>query len=133
MSRKSIPIAISMAVFAWSAQAATLTNVEGAVSINRGNGDQQGAAGVELNPGDRVKAGKGSADILYANGCSTRVDANHVMVVLATPPACGGGGLKDGVVAVEEPSSLLIGGLIVAGGAGAAIAIANSNNHPASP
>ncbi len=131
MSRKSVPIAIGMTVFAWSAQAAMLTNVEGAVSINRGPGDQPGAAGVELNPGDRVKAGEGSADIVYANGCSTRVAPNHVMVVLAAPPSCAGGGLKDGIVAGEEPSTLLIGGLIVAGGAGAAIALANS--HPASP
>ncbi len=131
MLRKSIPIAIGTALLAWSAQAATLTNVEGAVSINQGFGEQQGVTGVALNPGDRVKVGEGSADIIYVNGCSTRVGPNQTAAVLSNPPSCtGGGGLKDGIVVEEAPAtgSLVIGGLIIAGSAGVAAAIATGNN-----
>ena len=136
MLRKPVSIVISVALLGWSAQAATLTNVEGAVSVNRGSGFKQVAAGAELNPGDRVRTGAGSADIVYANGCASRLGPDQLAVVLATPPSCGAGagGLADGPAATGGPSTdtLIVGGVIAAAAAGVGIALATSNSDPAS-
>jgi hypothetical protein len=126
MLPKLVPIAIATALLGWSAQAATLTNIEGVVFINQGYGFHQAATGTELNAGDRVRAKAGSADIVYANGCSSRVGQDQMAVVLSTPPSCsaGAGGLKDGPVEpmiYEEPSAAP---LVVWGAAAVGVGIA---------
>ena len=128
MLPKLLSIACSMAVGAWSAQAATLTNTEGAVSVNRGYGFQQVVAGLQVNPGDRVRTGEGATDIVYENGCAARVGPHQLTVVLSNPPPCGAG------VAFEDSSTIpLVAGLAATGGAGLAIALSSSNVRPASP
>ena len=129
MLPKLLSIACSMAVGAWSAQAATLTNTEGAVSVNRGYGFQQVVAGLQVNPGDRVRTGEGATDIVYENGCAARVGPHQLTVVLSNPPACGAG------AAFEDSSTIpLVAGLAATGGAGLAIALSSSSNvRPASP
>ncbi len=128
MLPKLLSIACSMAVGAWSAQAATLTNTEGAVSVNRGYGFQQVVAGLQVNPGDRVRTGEGATDIVYENGCAARVGPHQLTVVLSNPPACAG-------AAFEDSSTIpLVAGLAATGGAGLAIALSSSSNvRPASP
>ena len=140
MFMKTVSIAASIALMVAGAQAATLTNVEGAVFVKRNGSFQQVNAGADLRPGDHVRTAAGSADIVYETGCASRVEPFHVALVLSAPPAsCGGGGLKDGPVpgpvAGPDTSPLIIGGLIVAFDTGVAIAIANdnNNNNPLSP
>jgi len=142
------PIVSTLVVAAFlssNAQAVSLVNIEGPVSVNSGKGYQPASIGSSLAPGDRVRTSDGSVDILYDNGCSSHVGAKQVALVLSTPPSCYGavgyGGLKDGAAVAptdaEWGGPLIIGG-IVAFDAGVAIAVANGNNnnenpHPFSP
>jgi hypothetical protein len=132
-TRSLVSAALIAALLTTSAQAAMLSNLDGAVSVNYGNGFQPASIGSSLSPGVRVRTGEGSAaDIVYDNGCSKRVGPQQVAVVLSAPPSCGGG-LKDGAaVAPEEPfvSPLLLGGVAVAGAVGLAVALTNNNNNP---
>ncbi len=142
MFMKPVSIAVGMALMVAGAQAATLTNVEGAVFVYRDGSFQQVNAGADLRPLDRVRTGAGSADIVYEDGCASRVGPNQLVVVLTAPPAyCGGGGLKDGPVPgpVAGPAGdpPINGTAILAfpylTGLAIALANGNNNNNPASP
>lgn len=125
-----------LVLLAASAQAAVLTDIEGVVHVNHGDGFKLASVNAVLVPGDRVRAAVGSAAVRYENGCSMKVRPKQTLVVLATAPVCTGGGLKDGVGAGESPAvvsppdefaaSLLIG---TSAGAAAAIAQANSGTQ----
>ncbi len=132
-ARAYMSAAVVAALFATSAQAVTLSNVEGAVSINRGDGFQPASLGTSLSAGDRVRAGASSSvNILYENGCSARVGPNQVVAVLATPPVCQGGSLKDGPVLAPAAfgfDPLLAGGLAAGAGVGLAVALSNDNSN----
>lgn len=133
-ARAYVSAAVIAALFATNAAAVTLSNVEGTVSVNQGSGFQPASIGTALSSGDRVRASSsGSANIVYDNGCSTRVAPSQVAVVLATPPACQGGSLKDGGGAAFAPAgigtdTLLVGGLVVGAGVGIAVALSDNNN-----
>jgi hypothetical protein len=142
--RPIVSTLVVAAFLASNAQAVSLANIEGPVSINYGKGYQPASIGSLVVPGDRVRTSDGSVDIVYDNGCSTHVGAKQVALVLSTPPSCngavgygGGGGLKDGPVPgpVEGPdvSPLAIAGLIIAFDTGVAIAVANGNNNNENP
>jgi hypothetical protein len=137
-ARTYVSAAVIAALFATNAAAVTLSNVEGTVSVNQGNGFQPASIGTTLSSGDRVRASaNGSANIVYDNGCSTRVAPSQVAVVLATPPACQGASLKDGGAAAFGPAgfgtdTLLVGGLLVGAGVGVAVAVSNDNNSNSS-
>jgi hypothetical protein len=144
MARAYVSAAVIAALFATNAAAVTLSNVEGTVSVNRGDGFQPASIGTALSSGDRVRASaSGSANIVYENCCSTRVGPSQVAVVLATPPACQGASLKDGGAGYAPAGfgpgadTLLVGGLIVGAGVGIAVAASNDNNstthHQVSP
>ena len=131
MLREQVSIAvISGLMMMTAAQAATITNIEGAVSVSQGGAFLPVADGATLSPGTRIKTGAGSAaTVAYDNGCTGRVGPSSMMVVPSYPPACSGGGLKDGVVAEETAfSSPVYGGLVVAAGAGIAAAIASTSS-----
>jgi hypothetical protein len=131
MARAYVTAAVIAALFATNAAAATLSNVEGKVSVNRGGGFQPASTGTALSSGDRVRASSsGSANIVYENGCSTRVGPSQVAVVLATPPACQGASLVGYAPAGFDPGAdtLIVGGLIVGAGVGIAVAASNDNN-----
>jgi hypothetical protein len=134
MFRKLISASVMMALSFSSAEAAMLTNIQGAVSVDQGNGFKPVNAATELAAGTRIRAGGGSADLVYGNGCSVRVASGEVVAVQYTPPTCyTGGGLKDGgPVAVEPgPDYYALGGVAIAGAA--IIAIAASQTSSASP
>ncbi len=139
MVRKVISIAVIAGLMATSAQAALLTNVQGAVTVNHGDGFQPAATGAIIIPGDRVWAGEGSADIVYDNGCVVRVGPAQMVAVLNSSPACNGnasstgGGLKDGIIEDSGISTgtLVIGGLLIGGGIAGGILL--TQHDPASP
>ncbi len=119
-----------------SAQAAVLASLDGAVSVNSGNGFRPASIGSSLAPGDRVRTYDGSANIRYDNGCTTTVGPQQVAVVYSEPPTCHVGGLKDGAMAVEAApgySPLLAGGLVAGAALGIAVGIASSNSGSVSP
>ncbi len=146
------PIVSTLVVAAFlsgNAQAASLANIEGAVSVNSGKDYQPASIGSSLAPGDRVRTSDGSVDIVYDNGCFTHLGAKQVALVLSTPPSCFEegvryGGLKDGApvtpapVAPTEPEwdALPAAGLFAAGGILVGVFATNHNEdhpHPVSP
>ena len=120
------------ALLAAGAQAALLTNIDGVILVNHGDGFKPVAEGASLEAGDRVRADAGSADVLYENGCSMKVAHKQTVVVLFMPPACRQGGLKDGVSAPDGSAfslpSEVIGAGVVLGGDGLAVALSSSGN-----
>ncbi len=134
MVRKSISIAVIAALMASSAEAALLTNVQGTVTVNRGDGYSPAGAGSVILPGDRVRAGEGSADIVYENGCTMRVGPGQTSIVLYAAPDCNGGSKDAAVDTGISTGTLLIGGVLVVGGAVAGgIALSQTSSKPASP
>lgn len=131
--RAHVAATVVAALLASNAQAAMLANIEGAVTVNRGNGFQPIVAGGQLAPGDRVSVGAGSADIVYENGCSQKIAANQVVAVLASSPPCTGGGIKDSADADPGINPLLVGGLVVGGAVGLAVALSQNHDTPHSP
>ncbi|MGO8781355.1 MAG: hypothetical protein ACLQKK_20965 [Rhodomicrobium sp.] len=127
MVRKSISIAVITALMASSAEAALLTEVQGMVTVNHGEGYSPAGAGGEIAPGDRVRAAAGSASIVYENGCTQKVEPNQTVIVLYAPPACK--------VESQGFSTLTYvgGGVLLAGGAAAAVALSQNGSKPASP
>ncbi len=145
-ARAYVSATVIAALFATNAAAVTLSNVEGAVSVNRGDGFVPASSGTTLSAGDRVRVGaNGAASIVYENGCATKVASSQITVVLTAPPSCQGARLKDGglvvgagvgigdglkdgpVVAGIGTDTLIIGGLVVAAGVGIAVAATSDN------
>jgi hypothetical protein len=123
-----------------NAQAVSLANIEGAVTVNSGKGFQPASIGSSLAPGDRVRTGDGAVDIVYDNGCSTHVAAKQVALVLSTPPSCFGGvgygGLKDGAAvapAETDWNPVLAAGVFAAGGFVGVFVTNHNESHPVSP
>ena len=86
MLRKLIFSLVSTFVVACSAQAARLTDIEGTVLVNTGEGFQEVIGKATVSPGDRVLVrGKGRAQIDYGAGCVTKVLDNQTVVVAAKP------------------------------------------------
>ena len=127
--RRVVSFALASAMMASAAQAAHLANVQGKVFVNYGQGYQPATGNAALGPGDRVKAGEGSAVIVYEGCASQTVEPGQTVVVVASPPCApiGMGGLPQ--------STLIIGGVAIAGGVGLAVALSsnNSNGSPSSP
>jgi hypothetical protein len=125
--------AVVVTLLAANAQAATLANIEGAVFVDHGDGFRPVVAGSELAPGDRVWADAGSANIVYNNGCSSRVGSNQTVAVLASAPACDGGSLKNASdMAPIDVDPVLVGGAAAAGAVGLAVAL-STGGSPHSP
>jgi hypothetical protein len=137
MIRGMLTLLSISALLTASAEAALLSNVQGDVTINRGDGFKPASGGAVVSPGDRIRVASGSADIVYENGCAVKVAGGQVVAVQYSGPSCGGssggggGGLKDGVS--ETPVMLYVGGgLLLAGGAAAGV-ILLMPSKPASP
>ena len=132
LARPLISAAVIVGLLAANAQATVVSSLEGVVSVNRGNGFKPASIGLPLEPGDRIRTGEGSANILYDNGCATKIGPQQVAIVYSEPPVCNGGGLKDGVVMAPpaEPEAvdpLIAGGLLAGAAAGVAAALASSS------
>jgi hypothetical protein len=136
-----------VAVFASSASAAMVTDIQGDVLINRGVGFVAVKEPVEVAPGDLVLVrADGSARLDFGPGCGIAVKPGQIVRVSAKPTcqqAQGKGGNSDTTTTTGgsiPTSTLVIGGLAVAGGAGFAIGLAgggggsgDSSSRPASP
>jgi hypothetical protein len=134
MLRKSLIFAAIAALTASSAQAAMLTNIQGAVAVNAGAGYQPVAGPAPVGPGERIRTSDGSADIVYENGCTVHVAPNQVVLVSSAAPECSGGGLKDGgIVESGIPTEYLVAGAVVVGGGVAAGILLSEEHHPVSP
>lgn len=112
------------------AQAATVTVVQGSVSINRGAGFKPVSGGTGAAAGDRVKAGKDSAaQIAYEGGCVVEVAAGQVVTVAAAAPCAAGSAsfLGGGVAPV------VVGAAVIGGAVAAIAASSGDDDKPLSP
>ena len=124
-------LALTAAVAATAAHAATLEAVQGGVFVNHGNGYNQVGGTTELNSGDQVMANAGgSAQIVYPDGCKVALEPGQVVAIApkspcsietgSVPDASSGSGI-DG-------TTLLVGGLVVGGAVGAAILLSDDDD-----
>ncbi len=116
--------AFACCIISTAASAATLADVTGKVSVNRGTGLSPASSGTFVKPGDLVVAGPASgAEIIFENGCRQKVDAGTVVRVSAR--ACQN---------FASRRSFLISAAVIGGAVGAGIALTNNDhNPPASP
>ena len=79
---------VGLLAFTGSAYAgASLQDVNGPISVNRGTGFELVAGPSSLKPGDRVMADRGgAATIAYSDGCTVVVKPGRVVSVTETPP-----------------------------------------------
>lgn len=138
---RKLTVAVSALAIASGAQAARLTEVNGTVLVNAGEGFREASGRTSVSPGDRVLIrGKGTAQIDYGSGCIERVAANQTVIVASKPicnstpanPVRNPGAVKqaskpfnDGVA---EQGILIVGGLIVVSSAAAAVVANGSDN-----
>ncbi len=124
MAKRFITAAIIAAMAVTNANAAYLSDIQGAVLVN----NEPAKGNTEVSPGDRVKALTGSVKVVYNNGTAVPVTAGETVVVLANAPGSStsykDGGEPDGI-----PTGYIVGGVVVAGAVGLAIAL----SQPASP
>ena len=136
MRRTAFAALLGCTAFACAASAATVTVVEGNVSINRGAGFKPVNGGTGAAKGDRVMAAANSVgQITYDNGCVEEVRAGRTVTVKEPPPCVPGAtgdaaGILGGGVAPVVIGAALVGGVVAA--------IASGNNSgggdaPASP
>ena len=119
MPRPILSAALIAMIFSTNVQAAVLSDLQGPVSVNHGNGFRPSSKGSPLAPGDRVRTGDGFAVVQYDGGCSTRIGPRQVAMVYSTPP-CYRGDAKAGAAAPAPVESSLDPVLIVGGLAAAA-------------
>jgi hypothetical protein len=124
MSRKSLILAVIATAMATGANAAHLSDVEGAVFVNNKPID----ASIEVIQGDRIKTLKGTATLVYANGAAVRIKPGHTLVVLENPPEEVS--MKDGIV--PPPGTGAEAALVVAGGVALTVGLTELG-RPVSP
>lgn len=130
MTQKLIIFSVIIAMMTANAQAAYLSDVQGAVLVN----NQAVTTSVEVAPGDRVKVVSGSVNIVYSNGAIVPVAPGQTLVVLANPPGAPAPATAadSGESNVWQPALYVGGGLAVAAGVGLALEL-SQNSKPASP
>ena len=134
-----------------AAHAATLEQVSGNLSINRGSGYLPVKGSISLKPGDTLMASPGaSGQVVYDGSCRVPVEAGVLHVVAAkspcsrqaewTPPSKLGGcslkGDNTGCRVEPEPDRhhhLLIGAAVIGAGVGAIILLQDDDDKPSSP
>lgn len=124
MFGKGIILAVFTATMTVSASAAHLSDVQGAVFVN----NQPVSASVEVVQGDRIKAVKGSATLVYSNGTAVPVTPGETVVVLASAPEPVS--MNDGDLL--PPPNNNEAALAVAGGVGLVVALSVAT-RPVSP
>ena len=78
---------LATALASSTANAAVLQDVQGDVRVGRDKGFEQVQGSTEVLPGDRVKVGrKGSARLVYADGCNVPVEAGSLSRVAEHSP-----------------------------------------------
>ena len=148
MVRNPIIVMIITLAVVSRAHAARLTEIQGTVLVNKGDGFWEVNGSTSVSAGDRVLVrGKGRAKIDYGNGCIKRVLASQTAVV-AAKPSCDAPpsvaqqqgvsktpvAMKDGQVAPasiqsdSDPALALVGAAAVATTA-AGIASQDENHH----
>jgi len=75
---------------ALAAGVARIGSLSGTVMVSKNGQLVPATPGMELEPGDRVIAGKGSARIVYGDNCNIRVPGRTMETVSTKSPCAGG-------------------------------------------
>ena len=128
-----ISVLSSLLVGSW-AYAATVNATKGQVLLNLGQGYNQLRGSREAGPGAIVVANPGgSAQVVYADGCSVTVTPGMVYTIAPQSP-CVGGGLGVGEGLGLNTTTMIALGAIAGGGVAAGIIFASrSSQKSASP
>jgi hypothetical protein len=124
-------VLISALSFGATAHAATVVPGQGIVMVNHGQGYQQVVGSADANPGATVVVGPGgSAQVVYADGCTVPVEPGSVVVIAPQPPCLTTGAIdpSPGI----SGTTLAVGAVAVGGGA-AALLLLSRKNKSASP
>ncbi len=107
MYRNSTLAVVITCTIASAAHAARLTEVDGNVLVNKGEGFLEVNGATAVSAGDRILVrGKGTAKIDYGDGCVKKISANQTAVV-TSKPVCD----PAPVVAQKQPVPKLAGSL----------------------
>lgn len=135
MLTRSPLVALALVSLASVANAATLTNVTGTVSVNQGAGFGSAVNGQQLNPGDRVTvASGGTARVDAGPNCIVTITGGQTFTIPVPGQACvapasaGGGGMPVGTGAAGLSPELAVGGAVVAGAAVVGIIAATNSS-----
>jgi hypothetical protein len=133
MLRQFAMVGVALLFLGGQAQSAVL-QVEGLASVDAGKGFTPAASNMQVNPGDRIRAGKGCARIVYHTGYESKICNGQMAVVVADPPSAPArtSSLKDRRESEAGPD-LLAPGLLLGGGIGVAILLSNIHSNPQSP
>lgn len=126
--RKTVAVAMAL-LLAPAAEAALLSNIQGTVLVSSGGGFRPASGPIMIAAGDSVRTVDGSADIVYDNGCSTRVGPRQTAVVAYATPSCGLVEQRD--PDFEVPADTLMpvaGALVIAIAIAVAAKFANGTN-----
>jgi hypothetical protein len=125
--------------FVASAQAASLTSIQGGVRTNSGSGFHNVVGDTQVAPGTSVMvAPGGSADILYSDGCRIPVRPGAVQVVAPVSP-CALGQAGPGQQTQNTFYDVLLAAGVIGGSVTAGVLASEHNNNnpviiaPASP
>ena len=110
-----------------AAQATSVQNAGGPVSVNSGDGFRPIQGGAQVQPGDVVMAGAGGqAEIVFDNGCRVILPAGNTVTIPAEPPACTPGStFGDG--------TYILGAVAIAGVIAGALILSGNDSGPSSP
>ena len=117
--RKLLTAVFLLAVFVQTADAATLSGIQGRVLVNKGNGFVRAQPGMEIAPGDRVLVQPGgSAQVTYPNGAVGSLQPGGIFTLPATPPPVGAIEAATAGGAGGFNTAMVVGGIAVLGAGG---------------
>lgn len=100
-AQTAVIVAVMHPMIAGAASAVRLSNIQGRVLVDKGQGPAPVGDGVGLAPGDRVVVAQGSsADLFYGPDCQIVLKAGAGFTVTETSPCAdpgAGGGFGGGV------------------------------------
>ena len=123
-----------------AANAASLSSVQGEVLVDSGQGLKPVNGAANLRLGDTVIAQKGSAKVIYPDGCTVNVDPGASVTIGEKSPCAAQANVPAGQIAEVapgaaglSPAALALGGLAISGGVAVAVSQKKGDKHSASP
>jgi hypothetical protein len=101
--KKFFAVASIFALSVCAANAASLSDVSGAVKINKGEGFIAAVAGAELNAGDKVFVGKGGFASVNYGECAVALDKPTVFAVTEVPSCSSSAAITPTADVVDLP------------------------------
>lgn len=135
---RTAAILVAFAGVASPALAASVINVQGGVSVNRGVGFKSITGPTEVGAGDSVMVSKGgSAQIVYSDTCLVDVFPGAVIRIAASSPCLNPPSQQTGVTpggqVAFDPFVIGLGAAAIGGGVAAGVLLSKGSSSPVSP